>query len=446
MALLESFKAFVRNNELIPLPATPTLLAVSGGLDSVVMAHLFRQAEWPFAIAHCNFQLRGADSEEDAAFVRRLADAWHLPFFIKRFDTKDYAATHGLSTQMAARALRYNWFAELCVQEGYAQIATAHHLNDSVETTVLHLARGTGIKGLRGIPVQNGQVIRPLLFATRSEILDFAQTNHLEWREDSSNASDDYTRNFIRHQVMPLLEKINPEVLHTTQKMMQRMGELDDSIAFLLDQWVQVNGREASDGTLHIALNKLTEAPHTGSFLWLLLEKKGFSAEQCRQLAAGLGQQPGLELQTAEYRALVDRKDFIISPLTLKQPEILVQQDDLMLRLPDGGQLMLMAASPAPPYPDGRESVLVDAEKLIFPLRLRNWLPGDVFQPFGMGGQSQKLQDFFTNLKLSRMEKERIWLLVNGDEVVIWVLGYRLDERFKIRSNDAIGLKISYLH
>ncbi len=445
MALLEQFKAFVQSNELIPVANASTLLAVSGGLDSAVMAHLFRQAGRPFAIAHCNFQLRGADSDEDAAFVRRLAEKYEVPFFVKQFDTKVYAAENGLSTQPAARHLRYAWFAELCTIEGYPQVATAHHLNDSAETLVLHFARGTGIKGLHGIPARNAQIIRPLLFATREAIHAFAEENGIAWREDSSNASDDYTRNFIRHQIVPLLEEVNPGFLHSAQKMMTRMGELEDITTFFLDRWLLENSRTEVDGTLRLALSGLNALPHTGHFLFLLLEKKGFTAEQCRQLGADLLHQTGREIQSDQYRALVDRTDLIISPLTPKRPEVPVQSDDLMVTLPDGARLMLMPAAPMPPYPDGHEAILVEADKLVFPLLLRGWQAGDSFQPFGMGGQSQKLQDYCTNGKLSRLEKEQLWLLLNGDGRVIWVVGHRLDERFKIQSHDAIGLKISYI-
>lgn len=445
MALLQQFKEFLRLHDLIPDVPTPTLLAVSGGLDSVVMAHLFRFAGLPFAIAHCNFQLRDTASDEDATFVSRLADASAAPFFVKRFDTKVYALANRLSTQVAARELRYAWFAELCAEHGFAQIATAHHLNDSAETLVLQLARGTGIKGLRGIPLKNAQVIRPLLFATREAILAFARENRLEWREDSSNASDQYTRNYIRHQVIPLLQEINPDFLHSTQKTMRRMGELEQITGFLLEEWFKANSRTESDGTLKLSLSILAEIPHAPHFLFLLLEKKGFTPEQCRQLSEGLEKQPGLEISAEEYRALIDRNDLIVTPLAAKNPEIQIHADDLMVRLPGGKRLMSMPATPAPPYPDGRTEILVDAEKLVFPLTVRGWQPGDAFQPFGMGGKTQKLQDFLTNLKLSRIEKEQVLLLVNGNGAIICILGYRMDERFKIEKTTNNALKVSML-
>ncbi len=394
MALPEQFKAFIRSNELISATHTTTLLAVSGGLDSVVMAHLFRQAGFPFALAHCNFQLRGADSDEDAAFVQRLAESLAVPFFVKCFETSSYAAKNGLSTQVAARDLRYAWFAEICAEEAFEQVATAHHLNDSVETLVLHVVRSTGIKGLRGIPAKNAQVIRPLLFATRDDIHAFALENHIVWREDGSNASDDYTRNFIRRRVVPLMQEINPDFLHSAQKMMGRMGELDDIISFFSEQWLREKSRREADGTIRLALSELAELPHTGHFLFLLFEKMGFSAEQCRQLGAGLQQQSGWEITCAQYRALIDRSDLIISPLVPKQPEVLVQADDLMITLPDGARLLLMPAAAAPPYPDGRDAILIDAGKLVFPMLLRGWQPGDAFSHSAWVGKARSCRIF----------------------------------------------------
>ncbi|HOY07380.1 MAG TPA: tRNA lysidine(34) synthetase TilS [Saprospiraceae bacterium] len=445
MELPERFQAFIRSHALLSDPSSTTLLAVSGGLDSIVMAHLFHASGLPFSIAHCNFQLRGAESDEEAEFVSLLAASLGTPIFIKRFETTAYAAEHGLSTQVAARELRYAWFNELSTQHGFSQIATAHHLNDSVETLVLHLARGTGIRGLHGIPAKNARVIRPLLFATRTEIRAFAEAKHIMWREDSSNAGDAYTRNFIRHRIIPLLEEINPGFLHAAEQTMSRMAELEAINTFLTSHWWSENSTTEPDGSVRIALDKLSGVPHPGHFLFIFLEQKGFTPEQCRQLAAGLQGEPGLEVRSEKFRALIDRKDLMISSLAPQKPIIQVQDDDLMVRLPDGSKLFLMPTDTALPYPDGQTAIVVEAEKLVFPLLLRGWEPGDVFQPFGMGGQSQKLQDFFTNLKLSRIEKDQTWLLINGDGTAIWVVGYRPDERFRVGSAGDKFLKISIL-
>ena len=425
--------------------SSPTLLAVSGGVDSVVMAHLFHQAGHPFAVAHCQFQLRGAESEEDAVFVRQLAQEYGAPFFIRHFETKEYAAQKGISTQVAARELRYEWFAELCATQGFAQVATAHHLNDSVETLLLHLARGTGIRGLRGIPAQNGQVIRPLIHATRAEILAYAQEHGLQWREDSSNAVDVYTRNMIRHRLVPLLEEINPRFVQSAAETMARLSETEAIQQALLRHWWQEKSRTEPDGVQRIGRNEVLNMPHPEHLLYLILEEKGFSPEQCRQLAAGLNGEAGLELKSDTHCVLIDRNDLIINPLETALPVLHIQVDDLMLRLPDGRTLMLVPAAAAPPYPDGQTAVLVDSEKLVFPLQLRTWKPGDSFQPFGMGGQAQKLQDFFTHQKLSRLEKDRTWLLFNGDGAMIWVVGLRSDERFRVGQKTDKALKISIL-
>jgi tRNA(Ile)-lysidine synthase len=443
--MFEHFQAFLHTHDLIPDPGSVTLLAVSGGLDSVVMACLFQQSGKPFAVAHCNFQLRGAESDADAEFVERLAEGWGVPFFIKRFETKAYAAEKGLSTQVAARELRYNWFAELCSENAYGRIATAHHLNDSVETLVLHFTRGTGIRGLRGIPVKNAQIIRPLLFATRAEIQTFAEAQRLEWREDSSNAGEQYTRNFIRHRVLPLLEEINPGFLSAAEHTMARMRETEEINRFFSERWWKEKSRTEPDGTVRIALSDLSEAPHVGHLLFLVLEQKGFTPEQCRQLAESVHGEPGMEVRSEKFRALIDRNDLIISPLEPGLPELHIQPDDLMVRLPDGSKMLLMPTDTALPYPDGQTGIVVDAGKLVFPLLLRTWQAGDVFQPFGMGGQTQKLQDFFTNLKLSRIEKERTWLLLNGDGAVIWVVGHRPDERFRVKTDSDNFLKIGIL-
>ncbi len=493
MNLLEGFFKFIKKNQLPLGEAAPALLAVSGGLDSVVMAHLFREANFPFAIAHGNFQLRGGESDSDEHFVQKLASDFGVPFFVKRFETKTYAKQRGLSTQMAARDLRYEWFDQIAEENDFATIATAHHLNDSVETALLNFVRGTALAGLSGIAPKSGLLLRPLLFASRNEILEYAQTHKLAWREDSSNASDDYARNFVRHHIVPRLEELNPNFLRTAKRNMERIGEAQENLAFLLahcffeegEAPVLIDGvtesHPVNNRRLALLKQKLAELPAPQQALRQLLKPYGFDAEQARQVAANLDH-VGLELRSEKgFQLLVDREKILVVPSAevsqgkspiiftrrsfnegghhssflpaevlakvgiIHHSSFIIQPDDLMLSLPDGSRLFLMAADPAPPFPDGRCAVLVDAGCLKFPLLLRPWLPGDSFQPFGMGGQHQKLQDFFTNQKLSRLEKEHVWLLLNGDGEVIWVVGWRLDERFKIHSNTKKALKINWI-
>lgn len=466
MNLLEPFKSFAQSNHLLA-GNEPTLLAVSGGVDSVVMAHLFREADLPFGIAHCNFQLRGAESDGDEYFVAQLAAAWGVPFFVKRFETKTYAEQNGLSIQMAARELRYSWFQEIMLENGFARVATAHNLNDSVETALLNFVRGTGLSGLKGIaphipfsrstpaPTVGGGVepgkelnlIRPLLFATRPEIESCARTSQLHWREDSSNATDDYARNFLRHRIVPLLEELNPNFQQTAARNLTRLRETGDNLDFLVRHFFEEKTRTGEE--FYIDKQKLVQLPAPRRALRELLKNYGFTEEQARQVAENLDH-TGLELRSnTGWRLLNDRdKILLVRPEDHQTPSAqlqTIQYDDLMIALPGGERLIMMHTEVAPSFPDGREAILVDAEKLRFPLLLRPWKPGDVFQPFGMNGHNQKLQDFFTNLKLSRIDKEKVRVLENGDGAVVWVVGYRPDERFRVTPETRKFLKITYL-
>jgi len=436
MSLLTRFRAFLETNVQCRADER-LLLAVSGGIDSVLMAHLFRESGWSFGIAHCNFQLRGAESDQDEVFVRDLANTWDIPFFVQHFDTEAFATENGLSVQMAARALRYRWFEETGTIHGFDYIATAHSLDDSAETALLNFTRGTGISGLGGIAVKNGPVIRPLLFATREDIEAYAASEGISWREDSSNASDKYARNAIRHHVIPVLKGLNPDFLHTAENTLRRLRDTAANLQFLTEQYFGKNPQQ-------IDKEVLMQTPAPRQLLFELLQPFGFTDEQSRQVAENLSQ-TGMEWQSPlGYRLLIDRKFLLLQTAAeTNSASITIQDDDLMISLPDSSRLVFIPAIPAPPYPDGRDAVLVDSAKLRYPLQLRPWQAGDVFQPFGMDGRHQKLQDFFTNQKLSRFEKEQVWVLENGDGAIIWVLGYRLDERFKIEQNTQNALKIN---
>ncbi len=444
MQLLPAFKDFIDKNNLLP-DAAPTLLAVSGGLDSTVLTHLFAVANLPFGLAHCNFQLRDEESEGDEIFVQQLAAQYAVPFFTKRFETKDYAQKMGLSIQMAARTLRYGWLEQMRAEHGFGHLATAHHLNDAVETVLLNFARGTGLAGLTGIAARNGTLIRPLLFATRPDLEAYAAANNLVWREDRSNASDDYARNFVRHNLMPPFLTLNPNFLATAARNLRRLRGTQANADFLLRQFLEVPA--ASEQGFTLEKSRVAQLPDLRQALQNLLTPYGFTDDQVRQLAES-NAQIGLELHSPDgWRALNDRRQLTVTathPVSTLLP-IRVRHDDLLVRLSTGEALLLTPAEATAPYPDGRLAVLVDAEKLQFPLILRSWQPGDWFQPFGMQGQRQKVQDFFTNNKLSRLEKERTWLLENKDGAIIWVVGHRLDERFRMGELGGKVLKISLL-
>lgn len=439
MSLIDRFHHCLTHDCALP-EKTPVLLAVSGGLDSMVMAELFREADWPFAIAHCNFQLRGTDADGDAEFVWDWAKQRGIPCFVEKFDTKQYAETQGVSTQMAARTLRYSWFETLALNNGFTAVATAHHASDALETVLLNLIRGTGLKGLLGIPARavhrmSIPVVRPLIHFTRPMLEEFARTKQIVWREDASNAQTDYDRNFLRHQVIPEMQRLNQSLIQTSQKSIQKLRETDENLAFLTTQYLGLDDR---GGSFSIEIKRLSALPFPGRALREILRGYAFDEEQCRQIAEHLDTS-GFELTNdAGWRALVERQHFRVVNIAEAAPveSVQIEEDDLMVRLPDGHRLMMMPTSSGVAFPDGRQAVLVEASALQFPLSLRRWQSRDVFQPFGMGGNHQTLQDYFTNQKLTTLEKEACWLLCNGDGTIIWVAGYRLDERFRV-NNDA---------
>lgn len=440
MDMLARFQQFVRD-EGLRRDNAPVLLAVSGGLDSVCMAGLFHLSGWPFAVAHCNFQLRGAESDGDAAFVAALAARWGVRFFSKTFDTQAEAEVSKTSIQVAARTLRYTWFETVRAQEGFQAVATAHHRDDVAETVVFNLLRGAGLRGLGGIAPRNEHIVRPLLCFEKQELAAFAATQGWTWREDSSNAHDDYTRNFIRHRLAPLFVEINPNWVETVSDNARLLRDTHANLSF----WAQrhLSWQPSPEGQ-RLSKQVLALLPAPVPALFDLLQPYGFTPEQARQVVAHLGE-TGLSFSpeaSPSLRLLVERDALVLTEQHgITAPSLSIQADDLMVRLPDGRTLFVMPQAPVPPFPDGKDAVLVDADLLQFPLTLRPWQPGDRFQPFGMVG-TKKLQDFFTDLKCSSLEKEKAWVLLNGNDEVVWVLGYRMDGRYKIGSNTVKGLGV----
>ncbi len=439
--MLERLEAFSREHRLLP-DGTSVLVAISGGVDSVVLAHLLRQRGQPMALAHANFQLRGEASDEDEHFVRALAEAWGLTLYVQRFHTREYAQEHGLSIQMAARQLRYEWFEQLCEAHGWMRIATGHNLNDTVETALFHMARGTGLSGLGGIPPRHGRVVRPLLFAPRADIEAYAREQQLQWREDSSNADLHYTRNALRHRVLPVLEEIFPDFLQQAAKTIGYVRAADANAQYLLRQ---LAGKPDADDVLSIPMEAIERLPAPTDGLFDLLQSYGFTAEQVRQMMTHR-YASGMEWHSEQgYRVVVDRSAWLLAPQTATQEMLRIHSDDLMVRLSDGSRLFITEVMPGSPIPTDPDVAVVDASHVRFPLLLRRWRPGDAFQPLGMGGKSQKLQDFFTNQKLSVLDKERTWILENGDGQILWVVGMRLAEPFRVTSESFKLLKFTWI-
>ena len=428
------FRQFIEDNRLFG-PGDRVLLAVSGGLDSVVMAALFREAGYSFGIAHCNFQLRGPDSDEDAAFVRTTAAALAAPCYEKNFATREYAVIHGLSIQMAARHLRYEWLEEVRRRESYHFIATAHHLNDSLETVLYNFTKGTGLRGLTGIPLRNEHVIRPLLFAARTELEAFARDHRLAWREDVSNREEKYDRNKIRLQVVPALKEINSALEQTVAGNLRRLGETQTLFEWAVSRWKEKLVKEET-GRLTIDYRELRDHPAARTLLHEWLSGLGFTASQLDDLLAASPPATGAHFRTDTHVLLVDRERLLIEEHKEQTMQVFeLPAGQAHLALPDGILHVEWRSGRPRSFPEDPLTAYLDGHTLHFPLRLRHWLPGDVFCPLGMDGSRQKLQDFFSNLKLDRLAKEKVWIVEEAGGEIVWVVGHRIDERRRIRED-----------
>ena len=413
------------------------LLAVSGGLDSMVLVHLFQQLNYEIVVLHCNFQLRGLESFEDQQFIQEYSNTNAIPFVFTQFDTEAFAADFKVSIQVAARELRYSWFYEqLAIQKGDF-ILTAHHADDNLETFLINLSRGTGLEGLIGIPAQNEKVIRPLLSFSRQQIEEYASVNKLKWREDSSNASDKYLRNKIRHHLVPLLKELNPNFISSfekTQSFLSEAQELVDDAAIMVYQ--QVAREEGED--IYFDLVRLLQLPNYSSYLYQWLKEFGFTAwDDIYELVDG---QSGKQVLAPYFRLIKDRDCLILSPLQSQENQQEFEIESLESKVKFPLNLVFSTVSKIGVASDS--TIFVDEDKLVFPLTLRRWNEGDVFQPFGMGGKSKKVSKLIKDEKLSLIEKENVSLLCS-DSQVIWVVGIRQDERFKIDAKTKKILKIA---
>jgi len=436
--MLSRLQLHIKQN-LSFLSGKKLLLAVSGGIDSVVLVQLFNQLGYEIAIAHCNFGLRSEESDGDEQFVRNLVAKDEIPVFVNRFDTKQYALSSKVSIQLAARELRYNWFAEIMQQHGYDYLLTAHHADDSAETFLINFTRGTGIEGLLGIPQQNGNIVRPLLPFTREEIETYAKDNNIQWREDSSNSSDKYLRNKLRHHVLPLLKELNPSFsesfAQTIENLRQTQALATDAAALVYKKVVTVkNGQEC------IYIPKLLADQNYKAYLYQWLSKYGFTAwDDVYDLVKA---QPGKFVLSATHRLLKDREVLILEPIkidsgTIFEIKSLTEKttQTIELRLDLVGD---MESNPA------KNIIFVDNELIKFPLFVRRWEEGDYFCPLGMNGLKKKVSKFFKDEKMSLSDKENTWLLCTENEI-IWVIGRRADDRFKVTTQTTQILKIEVI-
>jgi len=424
-------------SSLLP-PNTKVLLAVSGGMDSVVMADLFFKTKIPAVIAHANFHLRGEESNRDEKFVEALAESYHFKYIMREFDTSIFAQEKKLSIQEAARVLRYKWFRDLLIEntegEKLALIATAHHANDSLETMLINFFRGTGIAGLHGIlPIQE-KIIRPLIFWKQEHLKKYAIENNLSWVDDSSNESDKYTRNYFRHQLLPSLQKIFPEAADNLLENISRFTGIetiyDEAIHQKKKKLLKQNGEE---WILYIAALKKSKAIST--LLWEILKGFGFTAAQVPGAIKLMESNYGAHISSASHRIIKHREKLIIAPLqAMTLQNYFIENGNTILNTPAGEFQFKIKQGKNFSIPKSALEAALDLSKVKFPLLLRHWKAGDYFYPLGMK-KKKKIARFLVDQKLSVTEKEKCMVLENAEKHILWVAGMRIDDRFKISTS-----------
>lgn len=438
MNLIDSFKNFIHSQNLFT-SKDKLLVAVSGGIDSVVLCELCKQSGYDFAIAHCNFQLREEDSDRDEKFVSELADKYKVNFHVVKFDTKNIAIEKKIATQVVARELRYGWFEEIRKKSGYQYILTAHHAGDNIETVMMNFFRGTGIRGLRGIEAKRDFIIRPLLFAKRNEIQAFLEEFELQFVSDYTNQQDDYTRNYFRNQVIPFIEKTFPEVNDNILANVSRFRDVEILYTQAIEGYKK-KLMEFKENEIHIPVLKLMKSSPLNSIVYEIIKDYGFHAAQTGEVIALLESESGKYVQSSTHRIIRNRKWLIIASVNTEESKWVVI-DEAGEWPYAGGHIQMETTTAATVKPDNSKSVaMLDAAAIKFPLLLRKWKHGDYFYPLGMK-KKKKLSRFFIDLKLSKTDKEKVWV-VEMNKKIIWIVNHRIDDRFKITGTTKKVLQI----
>ena len=445
MTMLEQFQAYINRCHLIS-EGEKIILALSGGIDSMVLADLLLKAKVEFVAAHCNFHLRGEESDGDEKFVCEFAEKNGIQCFVKHFDTEKYAAEQGVSIEMAARDLRYAWFEQLRQQLGYDKIAVAHHADDQAETFFINLLRGAGLNGLKGMRPQNGVIIRPLLWASREQIRKYAVENQITWREDHTNAESVYLRNKIRNMLLPVFDELHPEARQGLYKSLEHLASENELYrALLREKLAQIVEREGDVQRLPYSKLVKTEAPEpvegpTFSFQLLFewLRQFGFNTDQCHFIYDAIGKGVGNQYFSATHCVVIGRDGLQLSELTEKtNDEIQIQRGEVEILSPVHLCFSKLEKTSDFVIDKSPEVAQLDFDTLKFPLTLRHWRHGDRFHPLGMKG-SKLLSDFFVDQKFTEYQKQNVWLLVSADNAIVWMVGHRIDERFKTNSETKI--------
>lgn len=414
-------------------------VAVSGGIDSMVLVHLLQKCNYYFGMLHCNFNLRGKESDDDMNFVMTYGDKFLIPYNVGHFQTKKHANKYKLSIQVAARELRYDWFYEQMNLQEIDFVLTAHHLDDALETFIINLSRGTGIDGLLGIPEQNSKIIRPLLPFSREEITVYANINTIQWREDSSNESDKYVRNKIRHKIAPLLKELNSDFLNSffkTQKYLKETSHLAQDAVALVKKIVC----EEKENDLYIDLKKLMHFSNYKSYLYQILKKYNFTA--WNDVYDLVNAQTGKKMVSSNFILLKNRNHLILSKLSEHKEDSIstiyaIKRNENQVKIP----LKITFSKVNDISQSNTSCIFVDDDLLEYPLFIKRWEEGDFFYPFGMKG-SKKVSKFFKDEKFSMLDKQKTWLLCSKTEVV-WIINHRADDRFKVTDKTLNILKIS---
>lgn len=438
--MLEKFESFVSDNNLFSKDDR-ILIALSGGVDSVVLSHLMCRANYKISLAHCNFHLRDEESNRDEAFVRRWAKENNIPLFVKEFDTYQYMKENKLSLEMAARDLRYNWFNSLLESEGFTCLCTAHHLDDSIETFFINLLRGTGIAGLHGIKVKNDKIVRPLLFATREEILSYAKQNNISYVEDSTNSETKFTRNKIRHNLFPVLREINPNFEFALKKDIEYLNDTE----FIFRREIEKTKKEiieTEQEVIKINISKLKQLNPMKIYLYEILSEYGFNETNINDILSCLDENSGKQFFSKTHRLVKDRQYIFIDVIKNNTTNdfFLIDNCQSSLIHPLKMQIELLRDLKFINISKDKNIAMLDADLLKFPLVLRKWRQGDSFVPFGMR-KEKKLSDYFTSNKYSLLDKENQWILCS-EEKIVWLVAERIDNRFRISNKTKNILKI----
>ena len=426
--MIDRFQTYVKQHRLFDM-ADRILVAVSGGVDSMVLWNLFEESGYNYGVIHCNFQLRGKDSDEDETLVRNRADELGIPLFVRRFDTLEYAEASGISIEMAARELRYAWFEEIRSKHAFRYLATAHHLDDLLETFFINLVRKTGIRGLTGFREKSGTLIRPLLFTNRVEIDAWAIEKSIRFRKDATNEETVFQRNFIRHHIIPELEKLNPSFRSNLTGTMENLRRTEEFYITEINRYIsRISNKESENPEIFIS--QLLKLPHPETVLYEWMSRFGFNASTIESLYSNLVKEPGRQYFSKTHRLVTDRNKLIITPIPEEGQQVFyIENNELEIHSPVNLMMERKKASGFAVIRDPAYACL-DADKLVFPLVIRKWQTGEYFQPLGMSG-FKKISDFYIDEKFSLPEKEETWILYSENKVV-WIIGRRIDNRFRI--------------